>query len=962
MATSDQLTRLAAARFDFEMKFYVGGPYEMASLDTIVAGGAYTPTVATTLDGDHDEDDTEITVDDTTGFATGFVVIEPEGSGEYYELIGYTTTTSTKFQVLTRDETLPVEALRHSDGATVSEWIDVTDNVLRMPTFSIDDRGQIVDWRVILECIGYNSVIFANDRAILGMWRFRPKDGDIDDWTDWAVAFLGYIKSANLTDTYLEEKGFVVEVGSLGVYVSSTDIPGRFYGRTDLAEGKSVTVKSVIEDPLLELDAGEYIGSPDLSGDMLVDDDIGTLWVSEGEPTSTPAGWANSETATINEVYLRPPVWHEDDDLIWFEISWRNAAREDGTLYPYFVVAKCTTWKNAGWIPDRRIPNTNYLDLGCRIPDEGFVIVCSNKPKFLEKWPNCGAHVIIDWRKIQEGTFTIEPNKDFIGLHWHGADRTSIVWFRNNDTDPTWVTFDYTGGDPVNPGPGWTGAPIPTELAEMPLGHSMRRYVTNDKDDPDLPANFDLDPGAGVVYCEDHPTPGNHLDGAVEWAKIDMGLMGIELDEDLAYGEVDQAVLTASLGLTEGPGDVKIDAEIIGYATRDDANLKLLTLTRAKYGTTQAAHSATATVEQYEDGAATEAHLISSLRWRRRPILDETGSYYVIPINFDIYSTTYASPVMPEDAAWDNGPGSGGWQDYWELLTSVRNYPTEQTSFQLAFDPLRSRQVMICIYDMSDGGRVKLNEFEVFAATGTLSGENVGVPTWDGTWTGAVIQRLLEDEFGLGSGLFTLTDPGQKFIGLPTTRGRALEIISEILERSGCQLIFHKDHHVEHRFHPLYPLFTWPDIDVAWTRTNARQVQYEVAFKHNVSQVTLRASDDIDGEVMEAVYPAAPLIFGSELNIEDILVGSAEEAALMAEMHFYRANSAETAVVIPVGPAEFVMPGDRHTITWTMDEEGTLLQGSNFIVAGVNYSVDFGGFRGGKYDPPTWNCSITMRK
>ena len=101
MATSDEISRTEAPTFDFEMKFYVGGPYALANLHAITAGSGYTATVSTTTTADVDEDSTTIPVVSTSGFTTGFVVIHPEDTGELYEVIGYGGTTSTTFTAKT---------------------------------------------------------------------------------------------------------------------------------------------------------------------------------------------------------------------------------------------------------------------------------------------------------------------------------------------------------------------------------------------------------------------------------------------------------------------------------------------------------------------------------------------------------------------------------------------------------------------------------------------------------------------------------------------------------------------------------------------------------------------------------------------------------------------------------------------------------------------------------------------
>ena len=278
MATSDEISRTEAPTFDFEMKFYVGGPYALANLHAITAGSGYTATVSTTTTADVDEDSTTIPVVSTSGFTTGFVVIHPEDTGELYEVIGYGGTTSTTFTNLTR-YTDDVDLLRHASGATVSEWVDITSFVTGVPTLSISGKDEVVQWEPEIQGVRFNSNLLANDRSLLAMWRFRPKDGDLSTWTDWEVAFCGYVVELSGEDSYKQEKKWSAKVASLEAYVSNTDVPAQEYGRVNLADGASVEVSSTIYDPTQEWGTGEFNGIPDLSGDSLVDEDMFTLWL-----------------------------------------------------------------------------------------------------------------------------------------------------------------------------------------------------------------------------------------------------------------------------------------------------------------------------------------------------------------------------------------------------------------------------------------------------------------------------------------------------------------------------------------------------------------------------------------------------------------------------------------------------------------------------------------------------------
>lgn len=65
-------------------------------------------------------------------------------------------------------------------------------------------------------------------------------------------------------------------------------------------------------------------------------------------------------------------------------------------------------------------------------------------------------------------------------------------------------------------------------------------------------------------------------------------------------------------------------------------------------------------------------------------------------------------------------------------------------------------------------------------------------------------------------------------------------------------------------------------------------------------------------------YPPTPLPLDSELVIDDVCLGSATEACLMAEQIFRRRNGPLSATIVAVGPL-VVRPGQRHLVTWELD-------------------------------------------
>jgi hypothetical protein len=945
MATADELARTEAPAFDFQMRFYVSGPRAWVSTANIIAGGAYDPSPSAETTAGVDATSTEIPVDSTAGFTTGAIVIAPTDEYEEYEVISYGSKDADSFNELTRAFGEGLDAGFHhgvhAAGAAVSEWAEITGWVHTLE-LGLEEADAIATWRAELTGTGYNSRLMAQDNALLGMWRFRPANGDLSLWTDWSVAFIGYIKTADVDDSHKQEKAWRLDVQGVAQYLAASDAPAHHFGQTDLAAGKSVRVSGVLHDPYLERGSGEYVGYPSLEGDNLVDGDLGTVWISDDVPTVTKEQrFANR--FVINEVYLQAPPGQPD--LQWLELFYKNQDGEtEGDLKYYHIVNGGTDFN---WVDEKHefpAPVANYINLDKKgrpmDPDGGFAIICSNRPRFEERWGVGGALHVLDWRDFQIGTWTVNPAGGFLAWFYQNGAVESIVWWGTAVPQKFGARGEFDGY-----GPGWTGATIPTP----PAGHSFRRLNAGQLTSPDSAANFLAD--------EPNPTPGLAGDDNPEWFSVDLGALGIELVAELAIDEVDELQLNATLGLLPA-GQVMIDAEVIEYTGRDDDNDLLTGLTRGVGVTDPAVHPVESSVIPYEDGLAVDAHLVRQVRWRRRPVLN--GTTYVVPKTFKVFFSVQESPIYPDDNDWDDE-----WRDHWDegALISVVDHPAAATEWA-GVPPggtTRARHVLVNIREMSDGGRAKMNEFHVYAATGeVLDGDGEAEGATEAPYSGEVIKYLLVNNFGLDESQITLTDQGIQVGALPTTKARYMQVFKDILRRTGCALYFGLDEAVEHRFSPWYPLRGLPEVDVTWSRSNARRVSVTRPERHNVSQVRLRAMNDQDDLIYEVSYPPRPLAIGSELIIEDMVLGGPTEACLMAEQIFRRKNGPLRATVIPSGPAEWVRSGQRHLITWTVDQEGTLLQGANFVVKRVQFGINLGRATGDAHQRKSWDCTVTL--
>lgn len=940
--TSDQEARVAAAWTDFEVRFFVGADRLLGDIE-LTAGAAYDPEASTALTADvlPDEEDT-ITVTSTTGFNTGFVVIHPNAAGEHYELIGYSGMTSNTFTGLTRYETETTDELLHTSGATVSEWMEVTEYIYGNVNLDLFVDNEIGSWEAKIAGHSYKGSVFQPDRAFLCMWRFRPgAGGSMSSWTSWTVAFLGFLENVTVKGDWEEGNDWDANVVSLGHYLDKTDVgSGVTYGKVDLAEDKTVTTSSVLVDVYQEAASGEFVGTPDLSGTQAVDADMSTLWVSDGEPQASEETPVQS-AGNVNEVYLRAPSWMPDN-LQWFEIyrygdSWGGQICSSTTLW------KWSPWGGPETLTPAREPYNNYLRAAA---GSGFAVYTNDRSKFLAHFPTCDADVY-DWRSRQVGTFTMNPLGDFLCLVRSMINSEDIVWWDGGRA--SWSLYDYTGGNGTTYWDwkiggtnysGWTGSMIPTP----PIGHTFRSNPTGNHGSPRLgtcnASIYKLD--------EDHPTPGYYLTGEREWLIVDLGALGIALAADLSQGVTTEAYLTGHLGLTSS-GYISIDTggasnEIIGYTSIDRINNKVLGLSRGQAGTSDQAHSSGETVQQYEGGAAVDVPLIQTVHWKRRPVLVSGSTWKPNTLlHFDVYSTIYESGYpTPTDDEWDDGLGYGGWEDWWRRLAGVRWYA--QTKWQKTLSsPVRARKVMISIMKMTDAGRAKLNEFSVFGPSGTVLTAGVEDDSWDGSYSSLIITHLLETWFGMDEADVTIVSEGRQVYKLDVTRDRIGQALRDICKSAGTLVYFRLDNTVEVDWNTQLGAGGWPDVTVYWDRDNARDITLSRQTRTNVAQVIVKLTNLEDEETFQAQFPANALPLGDIIEETDtLLVADGDDANDIAQMLFKARSLTDTVTIVAKGIAEWALPGQRHVVTYIVDSDNTFLNGNNVVVTNVNHSIALG--------------------
>jgi hypothetical protein len=269
---------------------------------------------------------------------------------------------------------------------------------------------------------------------------------------------------------------------------------------------------------------------------------------------------------------------------------------------------------------------------------------------------------------------------------------------------------------------------------------------------------------------------------------------------------------------------------------------------------------------------------------------------------------------------------------------------------------------MLFVREMSNGGRVKVNEFEVYEATTTINGE---VNTSEFSDTGAIVDWILTNEVGIDAGKVSVVD-ATPFLSWTTAKAKALDLLNDLGKKTNCVLICELDGSLVWKADPLYPTRTLPDIAMEFGKESIVQPQFERGYGQDVSQVIVHARDAVSGTMFTGQYPPAEATFGSPLVLEEIVLGSAQEAQMLAEMVYRQARNPLTGRWEMVGTGEnvdeelpLIAPGSRVLVTWNLDETGSEYFQRNFSVDGCHLSASFGGpGQGGK----SWDVSLSVRE
>ena len=853
----------------------------------------------------------------------------------------------------------------NSQYAITGDWTQVTDYVTGTPlSQGWDMGGAVSDWSVTLRGQNYDPDWMGPEKCVLAMRRLYCQ---AVGWGNWKVWWCGWVDTmGDVFDDYRQGADWTVRVGSLSVFTKTNDAPARRYGRTNIALGKSATASSTLSDPVMEAGKGEFMGFPDVGASNAVDGNMDTLWISQNAPSTTeevPSWPGNPPDYAINEVF-REPIGY-DETYRWFEIYCRN--NTDGTGFQYLKIYSRSTGLTLDFAKQDNTDPEHPTVVTDILTTDNHAVLCYDERHFRELF-DPGDTTVVEWRHLvcsdwsSGENWNYDPDGDVISIDAPWGAREVVVFGLANNPYSTLTAvcnpgatvmhlvstaglltagqvrnasnpndaISYTGktgttltgvtgvdsgsaiGTTVYQYIGWRSAPVGSPLD----GESIRR------DPAGTCTSADYSTAADFVQ-EEYPSPGRHHESGAEeweWISVDLGTLSFQLAEELTTVQTTATVSPNTDGLTVR-GSILMDGDVIDYGGKTITTLTGLSARTVTY-------PATTVFQQYEDGIATLLWPVRTIGWRR-PQADNEGTA-ITPKIFALYASKEASPVYPPD---DN------WKTDWTLLL-VHSYdgPYYNPIWETDVKARRCRHVMLVVQEMSDVGRVKINEVRIFPPEWSVTG-GTNPLLEDGT-IDKVFEYILVDTFGLNSA--QVSTEYNSYVGpFETSETTYHALLAELARKSGLVLCYNRDPTISVVRDPSHAMHGATTSQFTFDRSKLLDVRYKKKWTR-LRQVEVTARDPEAERTYIVRYPQSAPTGGQVYRVPTVYhVSSMAEARLIAERVYRFETMHEEVTLTPVGPVDdWIETLYKVRVNWDIEPDDDEID-SFFLVNGIDVAVDF---------------------
>lgn len=850
----------------------------------------------------------DLEVDSATGYSNGpsMLFVTSPVSGNAW--VRYTSRDSNTFFGCTK---VWGQSGGIAAGAKVTQWAEISAQVLGKPTVSRDWTGTVANWSWSIRGEHYNSDLMAPDATILIMGTVAPQE-NLNQWTDFFLAGLGYVRRWESTGDAQRHRRWSARVESLKTYVDSFQAEGKTFGRVNLAEGQPVTASPNLANPLvlMSLNQPEWrgvIGTTD--ADKLTDSEIDTgPYVSQVQPSQTPETPGDSNESPVP---LIEQVYFGEDGLQFIELRLPsdspNYNTEGISLSSYALTNSLTLFVDSfGRYPDNHPDHPgdpwpkeikqgahNYLRLKdiTLSEDNDRIVLTNNRNAFLRRWNVSGNVQVFDWRELP-------------GFGDDGLSGAGVVLDRLGD----WLQLRYCAqgiqtvkdmvvwGTPGIPGePWWNSATDEYESTlewadssdRAPLvdaGNSIRRFpVSTDSNGEDEwieveaadvnPAErrTDTDPVYISVELADIPTA---LAEDITTSSHDVGDILPLLEPEYLR------VVTAATPLI-----IRLNSEQMRVKPYQ-GEWKIVE--RDYNGTTRANHSADTPVYYLYDGQFIRLPWVQSLEWRRWERFDYVGigidPYKPrVPGRWEVWGTREETPRYLDESDYRLD-----WIGGHALTAVIQGERQNEFAAKATLSTIQPlRHVMMVIKSMTvDNQYAMVNEIRIWRAglTGTIS---------DYEGIGAVVEHYLAQFPGMSRVVIDEDVFDDTSGDIPITGGGLGRILEDLAESYGFVLDYADDNKLHICRNPFHPRMARPEIFATLTpnmiQSDPSPQRATYPSRVGAGQVEVMLHDVDALRVFRGVYPPSNP-FGDIRTIERTMTGGSIQRATEIAQAEYLAN------------------------------------------------------------------------
>lgn len=840
----------------------------------------YTTTLSATLN----PSDVTANVASASAFpSAGGIWIGPNGTSQGWEYCEFTGKTATSLNGLNRIADDREHNGIHSSGAIIYFWFPLAtrnDGNLSW-SWKTSDTYSNSYWSATLSGALAPKNVLRPGHAVIVQSRTDPT-------ASFTNFMLGWITDAYITDDYGYTAKWNISFSASPAMVNRDKAPVFTVGAINLGKSGSASASSTLAAAWKERQSGDYTAaSPSFAASNVSDEDGGSLWISD---RYIGTGYTETSSSANND----PTMLATLNELMISQIHFTQPAGQSyGYQWMELTALGAKNWPELGLFIG--FEDVGTIDLAGKLPALAAgdkVIICENKDKFQEENPNHSAKTIISLDEIGMYTaFNRSPAGGGVGI------------YRTSSTGNVWLHYVVWGTGHTKVGvflfgtttfwsSDWPGTTVSALTANS--GYTLR-YIWANSSTARNNWTYDI-----INY------PGYKLgaSGAKEWVLIQLPGMDLSLKSAMTSGYTGLVTLSKSGGdsnnglARSGSFTLQIGSEQVTASVSGTTQVNVTA--RGVNSTTAAAHVAGDPVYLVVSGVATDAYMISQIKWTR-----QGGTSYAK--DFKVYTSSIESPRTPEELGYTT--------EYSSPITVTANTGSTWTSSTLTS---RARSVLIETTAMTvNPSRVRFNSIQATIASSTLDSSTVVA-----SGNAADIVEGILGAVGFPSSGIVTSYSGTNFDSNTTAADYAWKVIADVADYAHlyiyCDLmskLYITDNYLWTVSIPDGGIIT---PAVSWQRSNNVQIELAATIGEPISQaqVNWRAADNSSSG--QAYYPSSPVGGGEVKVFDDYICPNSSTAQIVAKNRYWRTKYPYTVKIQPSAFGSYIA-GEYHSCSWAID-------------------------------------------